>query len=77
MKQGAKLECGGRRHGDRGYFIEPAVFSNVQDGMKIACEEIFGPVMQVMKFNSRQRRKPFAGPTTQSMVWQQECTPGI
>lgn len=48
--EGAKVECGGVRRGDKGYFIEPTVFSNVADDMKIAKEEIFGPVMQCMKF---------------------------
>jgi len=41
---------GGNRCGDRGYFIEPTVFDNVKDDMKIAQEEIFGPVMSVMRF---------------------------
>lgn len=52
LKEGAKLECGGKRHGDKGYFIEPTIFSNVQDDMRIAKEEIFGPVMQIMKFST-------------------------
>ena len=37
------------RHGDVGYFVEPTVFSNVQDNMTIAKEEIFGPVQSIMK----------------------------
>ncbi|HXN49400.1 MAG TPA: aldehyde dehydrogenase family protein, partial [Bryobacteraceae bacterium] len=49
-EQGAKLVCGGARVGDRGYFIEPTVFSDVQDNMKIAEEEIFGPVQSIIKF---------------------------
>jgi len=48
--EGAKLVCGGERVGDRGYFIQPTVFADVQDGMKIAREEIFGPVMSVIPF---------------------------
>ena len=51
-KEGAKLGCGGRRFGDKGFFIEPTVFSDVQDNMRIAKEEIFGPVMQIMKFKT-------------------------
>lgn len=39
-KEGAKLETGGKRWGDVGYFIEPTVFSNVTDNMKIAAEEV-------------------------------------
>jgi aldehyde dehydrogenase (NAD+) len=49
-KQGAKLLTGGKRHGERGYFIEPTVFDAVTDDMKIAKEEIFGPVMNILKF---------------------------
>src|ERR1700689_4697058 len=50
--EGANLVCGGERVGDRGYFIEPTVFSDVQDDMKIAKEEIFGPVMSIIPFKS-------------------------
>ncbi|XP_065828874.1 retinal dehydrogenase 2-like isoform X2 [Oscarella lobularis] len=51
-EEGAKLECGGNRIGDKGFFVEPTVFSNVQDGMRIAKEEIFGPVQQIIKFKT-------------------------
>jgi aldehyde dehydrogenase (NAD+) len=48
--EGATLACGGERVGDRGYFVQPTVFSGVQDEMTIAREEIFGPVMSVIPF---------------------------
>jgi aldehyde dehydrogenase (NAD+) len=48
--EGATLACGGERVGNRGYFVRPAVFSDVRDDMKIAREEIFGPVMSVIAF---------------------------
>jgi len=52
-KEGAKLECGGVRLTgdgfDKGYFFEPAVFTGVEKGMRIAQEEIFGPVLSVMR----------------------------
>jgi aldehyde dehydrogenase (NAD+) len=48
--EGATLACGGERVGNRGYFIRPTVFSDVQDDMTIAREEIFGPVMSVIAF---------------------------
>lgn len=51
-KEGATLQTGGKRHGDVGFFVEPTVFSDVKDDMKIAKEEIFGPVMQIMKFET-------------------------
>ncbi len=49
-KDGAKLLAGGKRSGDKGYFVEPTVFTDVKDDMKIAREEIFGPVMSILKF---------------------------
>jgi len=49
-KEGAKLLTGGNRVGTRGFFIEPTVFTDVKDDMKIAREEIFGPVMSILKF---------------------------
>lgn len=51
-KEGAKLLTGGKRKGNKGYFVEPTVFSDVQDNMTIAKEEIFGPVMSILKFKS-------------------------
>ncbi len=39
-KEGAKLECGGNKANDKGYFIQPTVFSDVKDDMKIAREEV-------------------------------------
>lgn len=51
--EGAKVECGGSRRQDlKGYFVEPTVFSGVTDEMRIAREEIFGPVQQILKFSS-------------------------
>jgi aldehyde dehydrogenase (NAD+) len=49
-QSGAKMQTGGARHGDRGYFIQPTVFTGVKDDMKIAQEEIFGPVMSIIPF---------------------------
>ncbi|KAM9330703.1 aldehyde dehydrogenase 1A1-like [Gastrophryne carolinensis] len=51
-REGAKLECGGGRWGDKGFYIQPTVFSDVRDNMRIAKEEIFGPVQQIMKFKT-------------------------
>src|ERR1700726_5336083 len=49
-QQKAKLMAGGNRVGDKGFFIEPTVFADVNDDMKIAQEEIFGPVMSILRF---------------------------
>uniref|UniRef100_A0A8C5I404 aldehyde dehydrogenase (NAD(+)) n=1 Tax=Gouania willdenowi TaxID=441366 RepID=A0A8C5I404_GOUWI len=51
-REGATLECGGSAWGQQGCFIQPTVFSNVTDDMRIAKEEIFGPVQQIMSFQS-------------------------
>lgn len=51
-QDGAKLEVGGKRISTEGYFVEPTVFSNVTDEMRIAKEEIFGPVQCIIKFKT-------------------------
>jgi len=51
-REGAKLLAGGERVGSRGHFVQPTVFADVQDDMKIAKEEIFGPVMAILKFKT-------------------------
>jgi aldehyde dehydrogenase (NAD+) len=50
VDSGATLETGGERHGTKGYYIQPTVFSNVQDDMLIAKDEIFGPVQSILKY---------------------------
>ena len=49
-EQGARCLTGGERHGDKGFFVKPTVFADVEDRMDIAREEIFGPVLSVIKF---------------------------
>jgi aldehyde dehydrogenase (NAD+) len=51
-KEGAKLLTGGARHGTEGFFVQPTVFGDVKDDMRICREEIFGPVMQILKFKT-------------------------
>ena len=51
-EDGAKLEAGGARQGDLGFYVQPTVFSGVEDTMRIAKEEIFGPVQSILKFSS-------------------------
>lgn len=47
---GAECVVGGNRFGDKGYFVEPTVFSNATDDMEIVTDEIFGPVLSVLSF---------------------------
>ena len=53
QKEGARLLCGGTRlqgqEHDRGYFVSPTVFDHVKRGMRIAQEEIFGPVLAIQR----------------------------
>lgn len=50
--EGARLVTGGKRAmGKNGFYIEPTVFADVTDDMRIAREEIFGPVMSVLSFS--------------------------
>ena len=50
--EGARLLCGGKRWGNKGYFVEPTIFADVTDNMTIAKEEIFGPVMSILKYKT-------------------------
>ncbi|KAI4380691.1 hypothetical protein MLD38_006854 [Melastoma candidum] len=50
--EGAKLLVGGNPMGREGYYIPPTIFIDVKDNMRIAREEIFGPVMSLMKFKT-------------------------
>ncbi|MEI5682641.1 aldehyde dehydrogenase family protein [Mesorhizobium sp. CCNWLW179-1] len=56
VSEGASLATGGKRLDEQsvkdGYYIQPTIFSNVSDDMKIAKEEIFGPVLSVLRFSS-------------------------
>ncbi len=56
QQEGARLATGGRRLAagacERGFFVEPTVFTDVQPGHRIALEEIFGPVLSVIEVGS-------------------------
>jgi aldehyde dehydrogenase (NAD+) len=49
-EEGARCLVGGERYGERGYYVQPTIFDNVADDMKIATDEIFGPVLSVLPF---------------------------
>ncbi|CAN6246239.1 unnamed protein product [Urochloa humidicola] len=51
VDSGATLVAGGDRAGNRGFYIQPTVFADAKDEMKIAKEEIFGPVQTILKFS--------------------------
>jgi len=65
---GATLEIGGKRKGDKGYFIEPTIFSNVTEDMKIQQEEIFGPVCSISKFKTKEEAIAVGNSTTYGLA---------
>ena len=72
QEEGAELALGGHRHGDVGYFHEPTVFTGVRNDMRIAQEEIFGPVMSVLRFGSEAEAYAIANDTEYGLgagVW--------
>ena len=68
QKEGAKALAGGARLTEgalsKGYFVPPTVFANVQDNMRIAQEEIFGPVISAISFKDTDELIKRANATT-------------
>jgi aldehyde dehydrogenase (NAD+) len=74
-EEGASLVTGGERVGGRGYFISPAVFAGVKHEMRISQEEIFGPVVSVIKFKDEADALRIANGTAYSLaagVWSRD-----
>jgi len=67
-EEGAKVEIVGERHGDVGYFIQPTIFSNVKNDMKIMQEEIFGPVCAIAKFKDAEEALAIANDSTYGLA---------
>jgi aldehyde dehydrogenase (NAD+) len=75
QNEGADLVTGGEKVGQRGYFISPAVFANVKHEMRISQEEIFGPVVSVIKFRDEADALRIANGTAYSLaagVWSRD-----
>ncbi|EUJ24105.1 aldehyde dehydrogenase [Listeria grandensis FSL F6-0971] len=51
-KEGAEILIGGTAPSEKGFFVEPTIFTNVTDDMVIAKEEIFGPVVAILPFDT-------------------------
>ncbi|WP_017775334.1 aldehyde dehydrogenase family protein [Paraburkholderia kururiensis] len=70
--EGAALVTGGKRIGERGFYVEPTVFANVEHEMRISQEEIFGPVASVIRFEDEEDAVRIANGTAYSLaagVW--------
>ena len=78
--EGATLVAGGSRSGDCGYFVQPTVFADVRDDMKIAEEEIFGPVMSIIKFKDIEEVSERANKTVYGLaagVWTRDISKAL
>jgi aldehyde dehydrogenase (NAD+) len=77
ISEGANLLSGGKRVGNKGYFIQPTIFDGVKDNMRIAKEEIFGPVMNILKIKDvdevvQRGNKTFYG--LAAAIWTKDIT---
>ncbi|WTW98579.1 aldehyde dehydrogenase [Streptomycetaceae bacterium NBC_01309] len=70
--EGARLRCGGARVDRAGSYLEPTVFDRVTPGMAIARDEVFGPVLSVMTFETEEEAVRLANATEYGLaaaVW--------
>ncbi|PGS50961.1 aldehyde dehydrogenase family protein [Bacillus sp. AFS041924] len=71
-EEGARIACGGNRIErdglEKGYFVEPTVFVDVEQNMRIVQEEIFGPVVCIQKFKSEEEALKLANGTVYGLA---------
>ncbi|MBI2996687.1 MAG: aldehyde dehydrogenase family protein [Candidatus Melainabacteria bacterium] len=75
LNKGAKLQLGGKRINRNGFFLEPTILTHVNHSMKVMAEETFGPVIPIMKFNSKEEALHLANDTKYGLaasVWTNE-----
>jgi betaine-aldehyde dehydrogenase len=84
IAEGAKLICGGRRpvgaEFEKGNFLEPTIFDHVTPTMRIAREEIFGPVLSIIPFESESQAIQIANDTEYGLaagVWTKNVNRGL
>ena len=65
---GAESIVGGARHGNRGYFVQPTILTNTHNAMKVVREEIFGPVVCAIPFDSPEEIVPIANDTNYGLA---------
>lgn len=76
-REGASMVYGGSRIGNKGFYVEPTVFTNVEHEMRISQEEIFGPVASVIRFEDEEDALRIANGTAFSLaagVWSSDIS---
>jgi len=68
FSEGAKAVAGGRKVGDKGYFVQPTVLVNTNEKMKVVQEEIFGPVVTATPYKSLDELLPKANDTVYGLA---------
>ncbi|MGR3503481.1 5-carboxymethyl-2-hydroxymuconate semialdehyde dehydrogenase [Pseudaestuariivita sp.] len=76
-EDGATIAAGGARHGEAGYFVQPTLFTGATNDMRIAQEEIFGPVLTSIPFGTEKEALTLANDTAYGLtgyVWTNDLT---
>ena len=77
MAEGAKAISGGKKLGNKGYFVEPTVLVNTKESMKVVQEEIFGPVVAALPFDDMEELMPRANDTVYGLaagIWTKDIS---